>query len=113
MFELRNICLIDPDTDEFVQLTYFCEMDSSLTESDLLEKYKTIKGVGLAKDSSIMKLGVYPIYLCYSKNGAIKREKENDMSDFVKVEGNVYKPNKDMMGLLARMKKNNKKRNAA
>lgn len=101
--ELRNICLIEPETDEFLQMTYLCKVDASFSEKDFLEVYKDLRGISLAKDTSFMrKLGIYPVSLLYEKKGHVMRAKENDMSEFDFVEGNLYKTNnRDIKGLLS------------
>lgn len=46
--EMRNLVLIEPETKEFVQVTYLCDMDSHITESELLNKLGGLKNVGNA-----------------------------------------------------------------
>ena len=109
--ELRNLVLIEPETQEFVQLSYLCDIDSQLTESELLDNYGGIRNVGIASDKSFFKIGLYLVSLYYERNGATMREKENPMDGFVLVSGNIYKPNQLGMETLYKMKRNNKKKN--
>ena len=60
--EMRNLVLIEPETKEFVQVTYLCDMDSHITESELLNKLGGLKNVGNANDK-ILCLLVYIQYL--------------------------------------------------
>ena len=35
--EMRSICLIEPETEEFVQVTYLCDLDSNMYEDEILD----------------------------------------------------------------------------
>ena len=47
--EMRNLVLIEPETDEFVQVTYLCDMDSHMSESEILNRLGGLRDVGNAK----------------------------------------------------------------
>lgn len=92
--ELRNLVLIEPETDEFVQVTYLCDLDSRIAENDLLDTYGNLKNVGMANDKSFMALGLYPLSIFYERGGNTIRARENSLDEFelVENENNVYKP---------------------
>ena len=98
--ELRNICLIEPENDELVQVSYLCDMDSQVWEDELLDGCGDIRSVGMANDRVFMKLGIYPISINYEKNGTVVRARENSMTEFDWVD----KPNKNGINLICRMK---------
>lgn len=105
--ELRNLVLIEPETSEFVQVTYLCDLDSRIDENDLLDNYGNLRNVGMATDKSFMALGLYPLSIFYERDGAIIRARENPIEGFELVENerNVYKPNTQSgVKLLCRMK---------
>lgn len=51
--EMRNLVLIEPETDEFVQVTYLCDMDSHMSESEILNRLGGLRDVGNANDKSL------------------------------------------------------------
>lgn len=102
--EMRNLVLIEPETDEFVQVTYLCDMDSHMSESEILNKLGGLRDVGNANDKIFMALGLYPISIYYERDGKVMRSRENSIDDFEIVEDNVYKPKQEAMPLLYRIK---------
>ena len=102
--ELRNICMIEPENDELVQVSYLCDMDSQIWEDELLNECGDIRSVGMANDKVFMSLGIYPVSINYEKDGTTVRARENSMLEFDWVEDNIYKPNKNGINLLCRMK---------
>ena len=96
--EMRNLVLIEPETKEFVQVTYLCDMDSHITESELLNK------LGNANDKIFMSLGLYPVSVYYERDGKIMRSRENSIDNFELTENNLYKPKQEGIALLYRMK---------
>ncbi len=102
--EMRNLVLIEPETDEFVQVTYLCDMDSHMSESEILNRLGGLRDVGNANDKVFMSLGLYPVSIYYERDGRVMRSRENSMTDFEAVEDNVYKPKQGAMSLLYRMK---------
>lgn len=111
--EMRNLVLIEPETDEFVQVTYLCDMDSHMSESEILNRLGGLRDVGNANDKVFMSLGLYPVYIYYERDGRVMRSRENSMTDFEAVEDNVYKPKQGAMSLLYRMKNLQKNMQAA
>lgn len=97
------MCMFEPDTDEFVQVTYLCGMDSHISENELLDCLGGIKNVGLAQDKEFMELGLFPLSVIYERNGVVKREKENPMDGFQKVSDNVYMPIGNGVNIVCRM----------
>ena len=102
--EMRNLVLIEPGTDEFVQVTYLCDMDSHMSESEILNRLGGLRDVGNANDKVFMSLGLYPVSIYYERDGMVMRSRENSMTDFEAVEDNVYRPKQGAMSLLYRMK---------
>ena len=102
--EMRNLVLIEPETDEFVQVTYLCDMDSHMSESEILNRLGGLRDVGNANDKVFMSLGLYPVSIYYERDGRVMRSRENSMTDFEAVEDNVYKPKQEAMSLLYRIK---------
>ena len=102
--EMRNLVLIEPETDEFVQVTYLCDMDSHMSESEILNRLGGLRDVGNANDKVFMSLGLYPVSIYYERDGRVMRSRENSMTDFEAVEDNVYRPKQGAMSLLSRMK---------
>ena len=102
--EMRNLVLIEPETKEFVQVTYLCDMDSHITESELLNKLGGLKNVGNANDKIFMSLGLYPVSVYYERDGKIMRARENSIDNFELTENNLYKPKQEGIALLYRMK---------
>lgn len=102
--EMRNLVLIEPETDEFVQVTYLCDMDSHMSESEILNRLGGLRDVGNANDKVFMSLGLYPVSIYYERDGRVMRSRENSMTDFEAVEDNVYRPKQEAMSLLYRMK---------
>ncbi|WP_368370598.1 hypothetical protein [Ruminococcus sp. RTP21484sp1_RTP31023st1_H8_RTP31023_210422] len=102
--EMRNLVLIEPETDEFVQVTYLCDMDSHMSESEILNRLGGLRDVGNANDKVFMSLGLYPVSIYYGRDGRVMRSRENSMTDFEAVEDNVYRPKQGAMSLLYRMK---------
>lgn len=100
--EMRNLVLIEPETDEFVQVTYLCDMDSHMSESEILNRLGGLRDVGNANDKVFMSLGLYPVSIYYERDGRVMRSRENSMTDFEAVEDNVYKPKQGAMSLLYR-----------
>ena len=90
--EMRNLVLIEPETDEFVQVTYLCDMDSHMSESEILNRLGGLRDVGNANDKVFMSLGLYPVSIYYERDGRVMRSRENSMTDFEAVEDNVYRP---------------------
>lgn len=111
--EMRNLVLIEPETDEFVQVTYLCDMDSHMSESEILNRLGGLRGVGNANDKVFMSLGLYPVSIYYERDGRVMRSRENSMTDFEAVEDNVYRPKQEAMSLLYRMKNLQKNMQAA
>lgn len=111
--EMRNLVLIEPETDEFVQVTYLCDMDSHMSESEILNRLGGLRDVGNANDKVFMSLGLYPVSICYERDGRVMRSRENSMTDFEAVEDNVYRPKQEAMSLLYRMKNLQKNMQAA
>lgn len=111
--EMRNLVLIEPETDEFVQVTYLCDMDSHMSESEILNRLGGLRDVGNANDKVFMSLGLYPVSIYYERDGRVMRSRENSMTDFEAVEDNVYKPKQGVMSLLYRMKNLQKNMQAA
>lgn len=111
--EMRNLVLIEPETDEFVQVTYLCDMDSHMSESEILNRLGGLRDVGNANDKLFMSLGLYPVSIYYERDGRVMRSRENSMTDFEAVEDNVYRPKQEAMSLLYRMKNLQKNMQAA
>lgn len=111
--EMRNLVLIEPETDEFVQVTYLCDMDSHMSESEILNRLGGLRDVGNANDKVFMSLGLYPVSIYYERDGRVMRSRENSMTDFEAVEDNVYKPKQEAMSLLYRIKNLQKNMQAA
>lgn len=111
--EMRNLVLIEPETDEFVQVTYLCDMDSHMSESEILNRLGGLRDVGNANDKVFMSLGLYPVSIYYERDGRVMRSRENSMTDFETVEDNVYRPKQGAMSLLYRMKNLQKNMQAA
>ena len=111
--EMRNLVLIEPETDEFVQVTYLCDMDSHMSESVILNRLGGLRDVGNANDKVFMSLGLYPVSIYYERDGRVMRSRENSMTDFEAVEDNVYRPKQEAMSLLYRMKNLQKNMQAA
>ena len=111
--EMRNLVLIEPETDEFVQVTYLCDMDSHMSESEILNRLGGLRDVGNANDKVFMSLGLYPVSIYYERDGRVMRSRENSMTDFEAVEDNVYRPKHGAMSLLYRMKNLQKNMQAA
>ena len=111
--EMRNLVLIEPETDEFVQVTYLCDMDSHMSESEILNRLGGLRDVGNANDKVFMSLGLYPVSIYYERDGRVMRSRENSMTDFEAVEDNVYRPKQEAMSLLYRMKNLQKNMHAA
>lgn len=111
--EMRSICLIEPETEEFVQVTYLCDLDSNMYEDEILDTCGGLRNVGMANDKEFMALGLYPVSLYYEKEGKTMRARENSMSEFDLVEDNIYRPNTDGINLLCRIKHLKKKRQQA
>ena len=111
--EMRNLVLIEPETDEFVQVTYLCDMDSHMSESEILNRLGGLRDVGNANDKVFMSLGLYPVSIYYERDGRVMRSRENSMTDFEAVEANVYRPKQEAMSLLYRMKNLQKNMQAA
>lgn len=110
---MRNLVLIEPETDEFVQVTYLCDMDSHMSESEILNRLGGLRDVGNANDKVFMSLGLYPVSIYYERDGRVMRSRENSMTDFEAVEDNVYRPKQEAMSLLYRMKNLQKNMQAA
>lgn len=103
--ELRSICLFEPETEEFVQLTYLCDIDFEISTNQLLDSYGSLRSIGIAKDKSFMQLGVFPVAIRYERQGHLKRAHDNFIDDiFEHVSKNIYRPNKNGISLLCRMK---------
>lgn len=111
--EMRNLVLIEPETNEFVQVTYLCDMDSHMSESEILNRLEGLRDVGNANDKVFMSLGLYPVSIYYERDGRVMRSRENSMTDFEAVEDNVYRPKQGAMSLLYRMKNLQKNMQAA
>lgn len=111
--EMRNLVLIEPETNEFVQVTYLCDMDSHMSESEILNRLGGLRDVGNANDKVFMSLGLYPVSIYYERDGRVMRSRENSMTDFEAVEDNVYRPKQGTMSLLYRMKNLQKNMQAA
>ena len=111
--EMRNLVLIEPETNEFVQVTYLCDMDSHMSESEILNRLGGLRDVGNANDKVFMSLGLYPVSIYYERDGRVMRSRENSMTDFGAVEDNVYRPKQGAMSLLYRMKNLQKNMQAA
>lgn len=111
--EMRNLVLIEPETNEFVQVTYLCDMDSHMSESEILNRLGGLRDVGNANDKVFMSLGLYPVSIYYERDGRVMRSRENSMTDFEAVEDNVYRPKQEAMSLLYRMKNLQKNMQAA
>ena len=111
--EMRNLVLIEPETNEFVQVTYLCDMDSHMSESEILNRLGGLRDVGNANDKVFMSLGLYPVSVYYERDGSVMRSRENSMTDFEAVEDNVYRPKQGAMSLLYRMKNLQKNMQAA
>ena len=111
--EMRNLVLIEPETDEFVQVTYLCDMDSHMSESEILNRLGGLRDVGNANDKVFMSLGLYPVSIYYERDGRVMRSREKSMTDFEAVEDNVYKPKQEAMSLLYRIKNLQKNMQAA
>lgn len=111
--EMRNLVLIEPETDEFVQVTYLCDIDSHMSESEILNRLGGLRDVGNANDKVFMSLGLYPVSIYYERDGRVMRSRENSMTDFEAVEDNVYRPKQEAMSLLYRMKNLQKNMQAA
>lgn len=111
--EMRNLVLIEPESDEFVQVTYLCDMDSHMSESEILNRLGGLRDVGNANDKVFMSLGLYPVSIYYERDGRVMRSRENSMTDFEAVEDNVYRPKQEAMPLLYRMKNLQKNMQAA
>ena len=111
--EMRNLVLIEPETDEFVQVTYLCDMDSHMSESEILNRLGGLRDVGNANDKVFMSLGLYPVSIYYERDGRVMRSRENSMTDFEAVEDTVYRPKQEAMSLLYRMKNLQKNMQAA
>lgn len=111
--EMRNLVLIEPETDEFVQVTCLCDMDSHMSESEILNRLGGLRDVGNANDKVFMSLGLYPVSIYYERDGRVMRSRENSMTDFEAVEDNVYRPKQEAMSLLYRMKNLQKNMQAA
>ena len=111
--EMRNLVLIEPETAEFVQVTYLCDMDSHMSESEILNRLGGLRDVGNANDKVFMSLGLYPVSIYYERDGRVMRSRENSMTDFEAVEDNVYKPKQEAMSLLYRIKNLQKNLQAA
>ena len=95
--EMRNLVLIEPET-------YLCDMDSHMSESEILNRLGGLRDVGNANDKVFMSLGLYPVSIYYERDGRVMRSRENSMTDFEAVEDNVYRPKQGEMSLLYRMK---------
>ena len=52
--EMRNLVLIEPETDEFVQVTYLCDMDSHMSESEILNRLGGLRDVGNTKSLCLL-----------------------------------------------------------
>lgn len=111
--EMRNLVLIEPETNEFVQVTYLCDMDSHMSESEILNRLGGLRDVGNANDKVFMSLGLYPVSIYYERDGRVMRSRENSMTDFEAAEDNVYRPKQGAMSLLYRMKNLQKNMQAA
>lgn len=78
---------------EFLQLSYFCGIDS---DEDIAEKLRScigsLKDIGTAQSGRFTRLGIFPVFLCYERNGKTVRSMENDTGYFRKVRGNIYAP---------------------
>lgn len=105
--ELRSLCIVDPVTDEVLQLSFLCHLDTALyeaiNEDVLLARFGTIKKIGCAKDKSFIKLGIYPVSIAYEKHNKIVRQKENSLSDFEQIDKNIYKPSSRVMYIIKKM----------
>ena len=130
--EMRSICLIEPETEEFVQVTYLCDLDSNMYEDEILDTCGGLRNVGMANlttvkqsekqiatqkikstfGSSNMVAIIVPAG-DYEKEGKTMRARENSMSEFELVEDNIYRPNTDGINLLCRIKHLKKKRQQA
>ena len=110
---MRNLVLIEPETNEFVQVTYLCDMDSHMSESEILNRLGGLRDVGNANDKVFMSLGLYQVSIYYERDGRVMRSRENSMTDFEAVEDNVYRPKQGAMSLLYRMKNLQKNMQAA
>ena len=111
--EVRNLVLIEPETNEFVQVTYLCDMDSHMSESEILNRLGGLRDVGNANNKVFMSLGLYPVSIYYERDGRVMRSRENSMTDFEAVEDNVYRPKQGAMSLLYQMKNLQKNMQAA
>ncbi len=80
--EMRNLVLIEPETNKFVQVTYLCDMDSHMSESEILNRLGGLRDVGNANDKVFMSLGLYPVSIYYERDGRVMRSRENSMTDF-------------------------------
>ena len=52
--EMRSICLIEPETEEFVQVTYLCDLDSNMYEDEILDTCGGLRNVGMANGIFIL-----------------------------------------------------------
>ena len=111
--EMRTLVLIEPETNEFLQVTYLSDMDSHMSESEILNRLGGLRDVGNANDKVFMSLGLYPVSIYYERDGRVMRSRENSMTDFEAVEDNVYRPKQGAMSLLYRMKNLQKNMQAA
>ena len=103
--ELRNICLIEPETDELVQVSYLCNLDSTISENTFLDTYGCIRNIGMANDKTFMQLGIYPVAVYYERDGKTVRARENSMDDFEYISDNIYKPNQNGLNMLCRLQR--------
>lgn len=107
--ELRNIVLVEPESKEFVHLSYLGRVNENMTEARLLNACGgTLKGLGMSKVSMLLKIGIYPAYIYYERDGRVVRECENAMDGFDLVEDNIYQVNKNGMKTFTQMQRRKK-----
>ena len=60
--EMRSICLIEPETEEFVQVTYLCDLDSNMYEDEILNTCGGLRNVGMATRNSWLSAFIQYLY---------------------------------------------------
>lgn len=102
--QMRNACLFDNETKEFVQIQYLCDADSTFNVEESLYSHHCLKDIGNASDKTFMAHGMFPVSIRYEKNGSLCRERENHISDyFLLGKNNIYTPCNEGVKLVCRM----------
>lgn len=104
LMQMRNICIVEPKTNEFFQMSYLCDEECGGEVEEALErKYKSLHQMASERDKEFMKLGIYPVSLHYERNGRV-RARENSMSGFRLECENRYRLEEKGISILKKMK---------